>query len=245
MLTASGLAAVFTVLVCMVLPLGVLAVLLVQRRGLAFSFAIGVATFLISQVFTRIPLLGVLQGNPGYVAFALGQPALYAILLALSAGVFEEGGRFIAMKLTRRHRTFADALAFGMGHGGVEAFLVGINSLYALLYQREALAQSPPLMVALSGIERLLAMTLHIGLSVMVMYAASHRKPVWLGVALLLHTLVDAAVGLFPLWGLGVMAIEGWLALCAAVTVALALGLRRAFSPSTPPQKEVSHEKGT
>lgn len=239
-------AAVFNVFVCMVLPLGVLVALLVRRRGLAFSFVLGVATFLVSQVFTRIPLLTYLKTTPGFVAFSLVQPALVAVLVALSAGVFEEGGRYVAMTLARRHRTYADALAFGMGHGGVEAFLVGINSLYALVYRPDILAANSPGIIALSGIERLLAMALHIGLSVLVMHAVAHKKPLWLGVALLLHTLVDAAVGLLPLWGLGVAAIEGWLALCTLVTAVLALALRRAFradAPQSAPQKEVSHEE--
>lgn len=241
-------AAVFNVFVCMVLPLGVLVALLVRRRGLAFSFVLGVATFLVSQVFTRIPLLTYLKTTPGFVAFSLAQPALVAVLVALSAGVFEEGGRYVAMTLARRHRTYADALAFGMGHGGVEAVLVGLNSLYVLVSRPDILAANSPGMIALSGIERLLAMTLHIGLSVLVMHAVAHKKPLWLGVALLLHTLVDAAVGLFPLWGLGFAAIEGWLALCTLVTAVLALGLRRAFradAPQSAPQKEVPHEEGT
>lgn len=244
-MTASHLAAVWNVLVCMALPLGVLVALCVKRRPLAFSFMTGVCTFLISQVFTRIPLLNVLQGQPGFVAFALGQRALYAVLLALSAGLFEEGGRYVAMRLTRRHRSYADALAFGMGHGGVEAFLVGLNSLLALLFQSDLLAASQPLMVALSGFERIFAMLLHIGLSVLVMHAVAHKKPLWLGIALLLHTLVDAAVGLFPLWGLGTMVIEGWLVLCALGTAALALALRKAFQADETPQEEVPYEKTT
>lgn len=225
------LAMVFNMMVCFGIPLGVLVYLAARRRRQLLPYAIGVLTFLASQVFTRIPLLQLLRGQPGFVAFTMMQPALYALFLGFTAGLFEECGRLIAMGALRKHRTFADALAFGVGHGGVEAAMVGVQLLAALGQQQAALAAAPPLMIALSGIERLFAMVLHVALSVFVMYGVAHKKPLWVVLALLLHTATDAAIGLIPLVGGGLFAIEATLILFALLSALLALGLRRRFAP--------------
>ena len=57
-------------------------------------FTLGVVCFLFTQVFTRVPLLGWLQDQTGFVVWAMAYPILSGVLVALSAGVFEESGRF-------------------------------------------------------------------------------------------------------------------------------------------------------
>ena len=230
-------AAIFNVLVCIVLPLGVLVWLLLRHRRFAGVYLVGAAVFLASQVLTRIPLLSFLGTLPDYVSFATGNPALYAILLGLSAGVFEECGRYIALHLMKRHRSFNAALSFGMGHGGVEAILIGVNSLWILLFNPAYLASASPAYVALAGVERIFAMLLHIGLSVLVMHAVAHQRPRWLFLAILLHGGVDAAVGLLSLWGFDVMVIEAFLIVFSLSTAALAFTLRKKFVADFPVAK--------
>ena len=57
------------------------------------------------------------------------------IFLGITAGVFEECGRYMGFKLTlKKHRRFGDGVAFALGHGGIEALLIaGISSLYNLI----------------------------------------------------------------------------------------------------------------
>ena len=57
---------------------------------------------------------------------AQSRPWLYYVYAALAAAVFEETGRLIAMKFwMKKWLDFPNALMYGIGHGGVEAILLG------------------------------------------------------------------------------------------------------------------------
>jgi len=60
---------------------------------------------------------------------------LYAIYGGLAAALFEECGRWIAMTFClKKHLTRENALMYGAGHGGIEAFLIlGMSSMSNLL----------------------------------------------------------------------------------------------------------------
>lgn len=119
---------IFTLAVSVGLPLGALFYLLVRRRVLLRPFLAGVGTFLLFQLLLRIPLLGWLRGWDGLALLAFRSPWLYALFLALTAALFEEGGRYLAARLLLKGRTgCGEAMAFGLGHWGLEALaLVGL-----------------------------------------------------------------------------------------------------------------------
>jgi len=58
------------------------------RWRFVLVFFLGVLCFLVSQVFTRVPLLGWLQSDPGFMLWAVSYPLLSGILVAITAGVF-------------------------------------------------------------------------------------------------------------------------------------------------------------
>ena len=69
---------------------------------------------------------------------AQSRPWLYYVYAALAAAVFEETGRLIAMKFwMKKWLDFPNALMYGIGHGGVEAILIGglsgISNLVSML----------------------------------------------------------------------------------------------------------------
>jgi uncharacterized membrane protein YhfC len=136
--------------------------------------------------------------------FSMTQPVLYALFLGVTAALFEEGGRWIVMTLFMKNkRRVSDGIAFGVGHGGIEAVVfVGIGFIVALLSS----TPTPPFETMLGGVERLLTMVLHVGWSVMVLRSVVRKKPFWLLLAILLHTAVDmlavllAQAGIEPLW---------------------------------------------
>ena len=69
---------------------------------------------------------------------AQSRPWLYYVYEALAAAVFEETGRLIAMKFwMNKWLDFRNALMYGIGHGGVEAILIGglsgISNLVSML----------------------------------------------------------------------------------------------------------------
>ena len=82
-------------------------------------------------------------------------------------------------------------------------------------------------MMALNVIERLLAILVHIGLTVIVFYSVQSAKKAGLLAAVLLHMVVDTFAALYqrsivPLW-----AVEVWTALWTAVIISIAVRLYR------------------
>ena len=88
-------------------------------------------------------------------------------------------------------------------------------------------------MMAMNVMERLFAMLLHIGLTVIVYYGVCNAKKACLPAAILLHMLMDTFPALYqrsvvPLW-----AVEIWVALWAAVIVFIAVKLYRKMKVSS------------
>lgn len=143
-----------------------------------------------------------------------GSPFLYMLYGAFAAGIFEETGRFFGFKLLlKRHQEKECSVAYGIGHGGVEVILV-LGMTYAVYLlgllgvqfgdaettaQVVAAANSIPIEAALIAMfERISAMMLHIGLSMIVFTAARDSSKLWLyPTAILLHALADAPACLF------------------------------------------------
>lgn len=146
---------------------------------------------------------------------------LYALYGGLAAGIFEEAGRWFAMRflLKKEHDKPHNALMYGAGHGGCEALLIGILSLisnlvYAFMInagqEQMLLSQVPaeqqetlqtaftqlkeysPAVFAAIPAERLSAVILHIALSVLVWTAVVKKKPAMFLLAIFMHFFVDA-----------------------------------------------------
>lgn len=183
-------------------------------RGL-LVFVLGAACFLITQVFTRVPLLGWIQKQPGFILWAVSVPLLSGILIALTAGLFEEVGRFAikALALKPARSQFWEPIVFGLGHGICEAVWV-FSSAWGML----ALVQ--PSQLVLPIIERLLAITMHIGFSVTIWNGFQHYQRIkYLLIAILAHGLVDAAIPLAGRLGWGVLQLESLFALFATAMI--------------------------
>ena len=124
------LACLFALFCSLLLPLGA-GTFLALRTKKAAPVLLGAACFTVFQLLTRIPLLQVvLPRSAAYALFQASHPTAYLLLLCLSAGVFEECGRALTMRLFLRTSAPADAVSFGVGHGGIEAIaLVGVSMI--------------------------------------------------------------------------------------------------------------------
>jgi uncharacterized membrane protein YhfC len=173
---------------------------------------------------------------------------LLVLALALRAGVVEEFARFFAFKVFLRERqALGDALMYGVGHGGMEVFLVltlGMagNLVLALMANTGTLdmlinaapeqavalkkavgilANSSPLFLSLGFFERASAMILHISLSALVFCAARQSKPSCLILAIFLHTLANGSILLMANHWVGIGSFElilfGISTLCALI----------------------------
>lgn len=237
----------------LVLPLA-LGAILARRLQLKWRlFAAGAGTFLFSQLlhlpFNQFLLLPGLETAGIGPAGGVGIQLQYALAVGLSAGLFEEVSRFIVLRFgLKSARSWREALMYGAGHGGVEAILVGGVVLVALLQvlaysapdalatlspDQQQLAASQieaywavPWYEALLGVvERIFAMCFHISAAVLVMQVFTRRRWWWLVLAVIWHTILDAAA-VFAMLQWGVYASEAALAVLAAVSLWIIAALR-------------------
>lgn len=179
---------IFLIIVTMAIPaLG--AIYALYRRRL-IPFILGVLAFTVSQVLIRLPLLNWISDHSvTYQVWSVSQPFLIIAILSFSAGLFEETARWIAMRYAMKQRDFNAGLAFGIGHGGIEAFLiVGLPLLLSSGLMMQAVDYY------LSGFERICAMTVHICLSFIVLTGARKGKFLFVLYSILLHGIINFAV---------------------------------------------------
>lgn len=198
------------------------------RKGIRRAFAIGAAAFVISQLLIRTPILQFVLPNFAWYLVLPMDPWGYGLFLGLTAGLAEETARWIAMAVfLKGQRSLEQGLAFGLGHGGIEAMLlIGPNMIAGLgmvLTGQGAQFPADAGSVLVAGAERIFAFAFHIGASLLVMYGVRGRKAFrYWALALALHTVMDAAVVILP----GAFGVGGlWIELYAAVVGGLTLCL--------------------
>ena len=197
-----------------------------KKQGIVSAWLLGAAGFFVTQILVRIPILTVLQTRPWFLTLAQNAVFAYAFSLAFTAGLFELAGRFGVAKLMQKRLTRKRSLAAGMGHGGIEAmlligmtyvnnliYIVMINSGYfdSLIAQTAGLGMdisqlelistqlsgASPALFLLAGLERILAMTGHVAMSMLVCYGVVHGKTgICVLLCLVIHTLMDLTAGL-------------------------------------------------
>lgn len=196
--------------VAVVFPLGVLFYFISRKKELAGPFLLGAATFFVFQMLIRVPLLElVLKKQLWFQGFKLANPWLYLLLLALSAGIAEEVGRFITIRFFMKNQlTWQSGVAFGLGHGGLEALLlVGLTNI-GLLLTPSTVAMLSFGQVALAGVERISAMVLHVGWSLLVLEGVRKNNKKYLLFAVLTHGIVDFTIGAMAMLGIVPWLIE-------------------------------------
>ena len=202
----------------------------------------------------------ILADNP-VSRFITGSTAAYVLYGTLMAGVFEECGRYIVLKyIMKKNRTRENSVMYGIGHGGIEILAVLLPSmitylLIAVLFssgkaevalstlkitEETAAAALPSVraaasfnfaLMAMNVVERVFAMLLHVGLTVIVFYGVISSKAVFLPLAILLHMLMDTFPALYQRGVLPLWSVEVWAALCTAVVVLIAFKLYRRMEP--------------
>jgi uncharacterized membrane protein YhfC len=237
---------------------------LARRQKMSWGlFGIGAATFVASQV-AHIPFNSLVL-NRALVALGFPETASTgaligaSVLLGLSAGVFEEGARYLMYRYwAKKARSWEEALMIGAGHGGIEAVLLGLLAGYTLLQmlalrgvdlatvvpadqmevarlQVEAYWATPWHGVFLAVVERAFAICLHLSLSILVLQCFIRRQALWLPLAIGWHALLDAvavAAGL----RLGAYWTEALIGLMALISLGIVFRLRNpAVADAVPP----------
>lgn len=228
---------VINLIICFGIPIGYLIYATRKRRGVR-AFLTGALVFFVSQILLRLPILRfVLPNMDWYLYMSSFHPIIYSLFLGITAGLFEEGGRFIGFKYAlKKNRSWEDGIAFGMGHGGIEAMLItgaaNINYLLSLLSLNNGTYNSTSLGmdaakaaeffnsltsigILTAGIERIFAITIHVGLTLVVLYGINKNKGLYLLLAILIHGVIDSTIGIAGAAGLGTALVEGVLGIYA------------------------------
>lgn len=201
----------------------------------------------------------IVADNP-VLRFINGNTAAFVLYGITMAGIFEECGRHIILKyILKKDRTRENAVIYGIGHGGTEILTVFLpamilylaiavmfsqgdteTALKTLNITEETAAAALPsvqaaaafdyAMMAMNVMERLLAMFIQIGLTVIVYYGVVNAKKLCLPAAILLHMLADTFPalyqrGILPLW-----AVEIWIAFWTLMMMLIAAKLYKRMS---------------
>jgi uncharacterized membrane protein YhfC len=227
------------------------AILLICRRRMTLSIRnilVGASVFVVfTQVLEKALHVYVLRLNLTTASWLNGAPIAYALYGCLVAALFEEVGRYLGMRLLVRNTgNPGTAVAYGIGHGGIEAILIGglgavqtvaLASLLnsgrfdatlgtsvppdMLMQMRAGLEQLTIASVAMGCFERLVALLIQIGFSLLVWRSVEQRRLVWLALAIALHAAVDFPAGLAQTGRLPTVAVEGLLLMIGAALVVL------------------------
>jgi uncharacterized membrane protein YhfC len=212
-----------------------LGIFLIYKSRLRWKYwFIGAFTFIIVQIF-HIPFNTYIL-NPLLVKIQSVLPAsistlIVAIILGLSAGIFEECGRFGMFRWwVKNPLSWWRGVLTGAGWGGAEAIILGILVIIGFInmmaYRNVDLSSlnlSPDQLIIarqqvqmywnlswydslFGAVERVFTIPFHIAASVLVLQVFTrkpgHLKPIWLILAILYHALMDAsAVYVAGKWG--------------------------------------------
>ncbi|SMG06106.1 YhfC family intramembrane metalloprotease [Paraburkholderia susongensis] len=274
------------------------------RQPLALKSRDAIAGIAVFALFAMVIERGlhdyVLRGNETTAAFLASNPLAFVVYGALAAGICEEVGRFIGMRLLVKRaaarpgvkrgtqvnvRTDAGgdtgvngnvsasanagtragtsartaalraddgaALSYGLGHGGAEAWMVGVLVqvqwiLFAILENRGELgeylgnlpgesvmrihlilASLTPQMAGVFAIERAAALVFQIGLSVLMWRGV---RAGWRGIlplAIVLHALIDVPAALFQARLVPLLVVDTVYAVAAVIVVGVLIRVYR------------------
>ena len=204
----------------------------------------------------------ILADNP-VSRFINGNTVAYVLYGIIMAGVFEECGRYIVLKfIMKKNRTPENAVLYGIGHGGIEVLAIVLplmitylavavlfssgnieNALGTLNITAQTAAAALPsvqaaaafdyAMMAMNVMERLFAMFIHIGLTVIVYFGIVNANKVCLPAAIILHMLMDTFPALYQKGVVSLLAVELWAAFWTVVIVIIAVKLYREMKVSS------------
>ena len=208
---------VFSLVVSFALPIGLFVYAKKKLGAKTAPFFIGCGVFFVMVLMLEAAIHRIVFQLAGEAL--TGSVILYAVYGGLMAALFEETGRYIAMRFLVKPMDFPNAFMYGAGHGGVEAMLlcgvasisniasaVMINSgtmsaqLATLDAEKaadtaaalSALWTTPSLTFFAGGVERIIAVVLHLSLSILVFQSIRKKSQKDLLNAYLFHFVIDS-----------------------------------------------------
>lgn len=191
----------------------------------------GVLTFIGSQV-VHIPLLSGINALFAQSILPLPSPAVLpwfnAITAGLMAGLCEETARLVGFKILKaKAKPFNSGLALGIGHGGIESVIVGVLVLVSLIgglaspsvLEQTQFWATPWHLPLAGGVERIIAVSAQLLMSVFVWKAVTSHNYWWYVLAIAYHTLLDGVAVFLAQSGFSAWPLEGVFSLFLVVNV--------------------------
>lgn len=258
-------AMVFTLLLCFVLP--VVLFVLVRRKSKYATGAViaGAVAFYIAQLLVRIPLLQIVLPNFAWFRELARHPLQYILFLSLTAALFEETARLGVFRLLLKNRlSWLTGVAYGVGHGGIEAMLIVgttyINNLvlsvminngtfHAFLGNRvdaatanhiyAALTTTSPGLFFAAGLERAFVIVIQIALSVMILEGVVRKRTLPLyALAFSVHAGINFAAAYMSYLRVHYWLVALFIAACALGCYIYVQKARSRFPDTTEPRDE-------
>jgi len=203
----------------------IVAIIMRRRLGVAWRyFGYGALIFFLFQIISRVPIVAIVgQVLAPQLKSSQGLLWIWLIVLAATAALFEEIGRYIGYRwlMKREEKTWNKAVMYGLGHGGLESMVVisgrALVSLVNILVlstgklaalptaqhaqalQLLATVNAQPVWYPLLALwERLWTVPMHIALSVIVLQVFRRGQMRWLWLAMLAHFLIDFTAVAIP-----------------------------------------------
>ena len=216
----------------------------------------GIAVFALSAMLVERALNDyLLRQNPATSEW-LSDPLAFVVYGALAAGICEEVGRFIAMRWLARRKTNdarddGTAFAYGLGHGGAEAWFVGVMVqaqwiAFGVLENRGQLdtylgnlpagplmrihlllASLSPEMAGVFVLERVAALVFQIGLSVLMWRGVRAGSRAILPIAIAAHAMIDVPAAMSQAGMLPLVTVDVIYAVAALAVAALLIRVHR------------------
>lgn len=250
--TVAFIGTIFSIVISIGFPIALMVVGNRKFGAKISTFFIGAGTFVlfafVLEQIMHIIVMGVFGLN------AESNEWLYYLYGAAAAAVFEETGRIVAMKCFMKKRfDFPNAFMYGIGHGGIEAIVLGgisnISGLITMIMINSGVMQAslaalpadmqtqtieglstlwttPGPLFFVSGIERVSAVILQIALSLIIYKGIKSGKKSIVALAYGIHFLVDfVAVACAP--RLSIWVVEALIVVMAVASFMLAHKLNK------------------
>lgn len=239
-------------IISIILPI-VTAIYFYKKYKISFkNVAVGALIFFVFVIILEALMHRYILITNTTTSIFFSNPWLYAIYGAFAAGIFEETGRFVGYRFLLKGRTERkDALAYGIGHGGLEAILLGgITSIQNLVFAiminngtldaklpevnaqqiHNSLISTSSYLFLLGGFERASAFAIQLLLSLVVLYGIKERKYIYLLYAILIHAAIDFPAALFQKGVITNMwTLEGMYALVAFICLILIIKSKKNY----------------
>jgi ABC-2 type transport system ATP-binding protein len=211
------LAIVVEILAIVALPLG-LAAWLRRRWTLSWAlFGAGAATFVGAQV-VHLPL-NLLLEHLGVLGGGMERLVVNCAVMGFTAGLCEEVARWLTLRLWQRDaKSGPQALMLGAGHGGIESILLGVVATYGLYqllmidkigvenlglpgeelallsHNLQKIDDAPPWLPMIDVLERVIAITFHVGANAVIAVAVVRRRPALVALVVVWHAVADGVM---------------------------------------------------